>query len=424
MKPIYLFAGIISLLSFNSCKEDQKTSILPVKESPIQAEALTVSEHLPLIAKQDSNLIEIQVPNGTSNYPLEYTKTYIPLETTEECLIGNIDKIIDSDTCLYIADFDNNNVFRFGRSGCFINSFTKKGRGPGECVGICDFYVDQNNNEVCILDLRGMKLLYYSLDGKYLRETPFYYHYNEFALSGDYLWIYTGMNDNHDCAVVNQYELIRAKKDQTPLAKALPYPKDYVRESPDILHHIITVGNINYFTHALNDTIWQATSDGKLEAKFVFKVDNNDYIFKPKDMHHITSERMQEIESNTDIPRFQFATKDFVYAYVKQKGRRQLEPMIYSRNTGHILYKCDFSLYVQNLRDDPCGPCLEDIQINSLDLDFALQDGSLVRILQPARILELHKDPKSYLNKADRLLYNSLNEEDNPVLVLFHLKPF
>lgn len=81
-------------------------------------------------------------------------------------------------------------------------------------------------------------------------------------------------------------------------------------------------------------------------------------------------------------------------------------------------------MYVQNLKDALCGPGLEDILINLLNLDFALQDGSLVRILQPNKILELHKNPKSYLNNADHLLYNSLNEEDNPVLVLFHLKPF
>ena len=80
--------------------------------------------------------------------------------------------------------------------------------------------------------------------------------------------------------------------------------------------------------------------------------------------------------------------------------------------------------YIQNLKDALFGPGLEDILINPLNLDFALQDGSLVRILQPNRILELHKNPNSYLNDTNRLLYNFLNKEDNPVLVSFHLKPF
>lgn len=58
--------------------------------------------------------------------------TFIPLETTDECLIGSIHSVHLSNDYLVIIDSDHSQILLFNKTGKFIRKIGNKGQGPGE----------------------------------------------------------------------------------------------------------------------------------------------------------------------------------------------------------------------------------------------------------------------------------------------------
>jgi hypothetical protein len=79
---------------------------------------------------------------------------------------------VDSDGNIFIKPprSSGNFFFKFNRNGCFISSFGRKGQGPGELHRKISFYVN-NKNEIVITVNPGGRLLVFSNDGKFIKET-------------------------------------------------------------------------------------------------------------------------------------------------------------------------------------------------------------------------------------------------------------
>ena len=84
--------------------------------------------------------------------PLEY----VELETTDNSLVGYVERIVVNDSLIYIKS--DGSLHLFERSGKFRNSIGRVGQGPKEVISIFDFAVDAENQEVYILDLQGQKI--------------------------------------------------------------------------------------------------------------------------------------------------------------------------------------------------------------------------------------------------------------------------
>jgi hypothetical protein len=76
----------------------------------------------------------------------------IKLETTEDSVIGNIDKlIIGKNSEIFIGDyFSSKKIFRFTRDGKFMNFYGRIGQGPGEYVQIMGFTIDAADNIILL----------------------------------------------------------------------------------------------------------------------------------------------------------------------------------------------------------------------------------------------------------------------------------
>jgi hypothetical protein len=99
----------------------------------------------------------------------------IDLQSNDIAEIGltNInDFVVDSEGNLYFLNMRSNEevVFQFDRNGSFVNSFVRKGQGPGEIQ--FSYYLRINNqDEIIIADPMSRKLLILSKDGDVIRET-------------------------------------------------------------------------------------------------------------------------------------------------------------------------------------------------------------------------------------------------------------
>lgn len=105
---------------------------------------------------------------------------FIPLETTNECLIGFAESVqIVDDRIFLLEGRQKEKLFVFDVNGKFITSIGRKGQGPGGYNMIFSFDIDPEERSIIISDRYTEKLLFYDLDSyqfKYSLNTEFYYN--------------------------------------------------------------------------------------------------------------------------------------------------------------------------------------------------------------------------------------------------------
>jgi hypothetical protein len=105
------------------------------------------------------NVVEIGAQELKENTEL------IPLSSIKsEALINEISKVVLAGDSIIVLDARANKVLLFDKTGAFIHSFRKIGRGPGEYIAIADLILDK---DLYILDIGGRKIHNYSLSGEW-----------------------------------------------------------------------------------------------------------------------------------------------------------------------------------------------------------------------------------------------------------------
>jgi len=91
---------------------------------------------------------------------------YIPLETTEKCLIGESPKVIPAGD-FFLVSSENSPLYLFDRNGRYVRTIGSIGKGPGEYSRNFVCFFDDTNQEVLICS---SQVFAYSLSGKFLRK--------------------------------------------------------------------------------------------------------------------------------------------------------------------------------------------------------------------------------------------------------------
>lgn len=157
---------------------------------------------------QDSKEIYVDFENGSptvvnspddlfnySNY-LD-TVLYVPLETSDKCLIGVVNDIHFVNDKLFVQA--NNNVFVFELNGKLISKVSRVGRGHGEYGKMAWFDVNPSNNEISIYDVMSHRILVYSVEGDFIRQFTFEHIPRDFCVlpNGNYLFYTPDYMKNH-----------------------------------------------------------------------------------------------------------------------------------------------------------------------------------------------------------------------------------
>jgi hypothetical protein len=156
---------------------------------------------------EEKVVVNIGVSSGTIdiNEVLDSVE-FVHLETSDECLLGEIDKIICQGDKYYILDrTKTKRLLRFDSAGRFEKHFGRTGQGPGEYIEPTDFIVTSSN--VIILDQFAHKLLFFNMEGDYTRSLSLKYKIHAItSLSGDSLFIAKAGDNRH--TDVEDYELL------------------------------------------------------------------------------------------------------------------------------------------------------------------------------------------------------------------------
>ncbi|WP_157466052.1 6-bladed beta-propeller [Belliella baltica] len=100
--------------------------------------------------------------------------SFIPLEFCEDCIVGDIHKILKVKDGFVISDKNiSNQVFKFSDNGVFQFKIGDKGDGLGNYLLPFDISLIPSTDQIAILDQNQRKIIFYSLeDGSFLRELP------------------------------------------------------------------------------------------------------------------------------------------------------------------------------------------------------------------------------------------------------------
>jgi len=90
--------------------------------------------------------------------------TYIPLETTTECIIQQINKVLISDSFIFASE--HNRLLQFDKDGRYIRQIGSQGRGPEEYLSVSDFCIDSENHLIYIIS---DKLSIFSFAGDFVK---------------------------------------------------------------------------------------------------------------------------------------------------------------------------------------------------------------------------------------------------------------
>lgn len=123
----------------------------------------------------------IAIPPEVSGKVLKMSEVYdslcyVPLETNDNFLIGEVDRLIPLADRIVVVDKNvAKAVYVFDKQGGFLNQIGALGAGAREYAGIASVSVDENNN-VYIYDNSRNKLLIYTITGNYTGElsVPFF----------------------------------------------------------------------------------------------------------------------------------------------------------------------------------------------------------------------------------------------------------
>lgn len=121
---------------------------------------------------QNATVKEINIPAPTTSEALSTlidSYIIIPLDRKPEAYIANAARTIYTDSLILIKNESNQSILIFKNEGTFLNSISKRGRGPREYIYISDFTYDPTDKVITIYD--GEKAKMYSLNGEFISES-------------------------------------------------------------------------------------------------------------------------------------------------------------------------------------------------------------------------------------------------------------
>lgn len=84
---------------------------------------------------------------------------YIPLETRNNCLIGNVTYFDVSQNYIIVYCSQAKNFYLFRKNGTFIRKISRLGQGPSEYIEPSAIYLDELKKNIIICDFN--KMLYF-----------------------------------------------------------------------------------------------------------------------------------------------------------------------------------------------------------------------------------------------------------------------
>jgi hypothetical protein len=321
--------------------------------------------------------------------------TYIPLETTNECLLSNELQVYCGDY-IFAGDQKTQLFFRFDLDGNLLNQIGKRGGGPGEYSGALFFHVDEDEQSVYIVSAPDKSLYKYTYDGQFINKIPIEDTSWTIATQNDNIYYYNNYY-NRIKKNKNISELYKADKNGNVIHKT---PTSVKSEKDDMLLFDLPFfyyyQSAVYYKNGVHDFVYKINDKGDMAPHYEIlckeknKHDENDFKNLTKYGEKVG---VRSIFENDALLLITYVYKNEFHYLLVDKQTRALS------NVTDTKSKPGFEEDLKN------GPVFTPVQNNGSE------QNRLVSIVYSDRFPEL----KSCLTKE-------IKEDDNPVIVIARLK--
>jgi hypothetical protein len=234
-----------------------------------------------------------------SDTELFRNKTVIPLETTDNSLVGDRPRLLTDGENFFVVNSNYENsvqqILRFDAKGKFLNAVGSRGNGPAEYADIYDVFIDSKDE--CVEVLTGGRIQKYDYGGTYLGHLDVNIAAS-FARTGSGYWLYRGSGNGE-----SPYRLLRTD-DSCRVVRE--YLTDGSKMPPVTA---VTFGNGEYttFWEPLYNNIYRITDDS-LELAFTVEFPGLQF---PSEVH--------QMDIDAVVKYLQHAGFATVYRYMENK---------------------------------------------------------------------------------------------------------
>lgn len=399
---------LLSCLLFIGCDNNNKT-VSSYTKSEIASLHLDKTKTLPVKSK-DIEIINLNHHLKNENFdftPLVKNIHITPLESNDNSLIANTYKIVVEKEHIYIYDdYLGGGVAIFTNSGKFIKRIPN-GSGPGELYKISDITFNKDKEQLLVY--QHPYILYFTKTGNYITQKKIPFGFYNFESIGDHLLFKTldSKGNKHLDKIMNNTLLITDQNFKIEFAglNSPEYKANYGG-----YNYLKKNGNHIHIAENNNDTIFHY-NDSTKEIKAAYVLDYTKRKL-PKEYWNLSGREFTNALSKNNYFFFigeYFETKTH-HAFILRNNYLR-KSFIYYRDkmTGEIIGGCNANIDIE--------------QIPPIAFPKSVYDNYFISIYYPNNKNNSFVNSR-FLSAKDKSILQSMNEDDNPILVLYELNSF
>jgi hypothetical protein len=402
----------------------------------------------------DSSVEKITVENINRYNVLKCSEvfdsiSFVRLETCDSSLIGTINKIVATDEYFFILDYSTAKaVFAFDKTGKFLNRIGTKGNGPEEYDCPDDIVYDKYNGELLVWCYNDKKIMRFKPDGTFAGNIKVDWWANAISIVSKDIYLLYLNNIQQKNGKPNDYNMILINRNGEIVNQLLPYD-EHKHIKAGFVSDFSFYGDTVLFSPHLGNKIYQLGTDG-LQLKYYvdFKEHNIPaFLFVDTDFEKLYEEIKDNsyahigysLETSTHVA-VSFRKDRLVYSGFYSKASKSfkwthgwtndlyglVDIGSFQCNKGDLLISsvepyvfCGLQDVLKKYKTNKSDFTKAIIRQISLENKLSFLDSKLKK-----RLIENYKSIDITLSDAEIDFVNSIEEGDNPVLVILKLKDF
>jgi len=368
----------------------------------------------------DGNPEKIQIKDWGKEQLLKLSTLFVSIEFVKlsdepEAVIGNINKIVIQDTCIYILDrYKTKSLKKFSIRGEYLATIGTRGPGPEEYFEPTDFMVSKD--EITVSDQFKSDLKFYNLSGhfQYAQRVPFIFRKFFFFSPNQYVFHANDADNNHLESILNWsvYETdslfhINYKGFLWPNNKYIPL---------FVENNFYPYADKIFFHPTFNDTIYSISTNHHIQVEYIMDFPNGKipeyYLLNENNKEFL---KIQKDESYAFFPGNFVPMEDYLYFEYYEKNT--IHRVVYSKKTKKAIVG---------------SKILNDINyiFSYNNILTSTKDNVLVGYMQSYLIGDFFGDKRprnkwvNEIGEENTRIAENIKSEDNPILLFFKIKDF
>lgn len=407
MKNSILSFTILSIvLIFNNCSE--------------QRDVRSAYSYKKILIDSDKSSNKIYTSNIFSDIE------YIPLETTNECLIGEISRIIYYKKRFYILDTQTKSIFCFSNAGKFIYKIKSVGPGPGEYLNPNSISIDDINDNLLVYCNKTHQVLRYDLDGNFIKTIRINFYATHFTFLSENRFVFfcdfTHSNKKLQRNHMMPNLIITTAKGKI-LSSNLPY-NDRINYSliPIASSLFNSLSDDISFATPFNDTIYHVSAEtNELKRAYLFdfvKSKKDDDFFNKLYDQNMTTNDLDDYIKRRNIANIFLFVESNSNIFIIYVIKREIHFCFYDK-INHVFYDSS----TKN-EENPYSALEDDINGGPFPLPQFSDPHNMYGYFNPNEIINYQNKISNHSSNKNPLksIVKLLTEYDNPVVFILKFK--